>query len=178
MSAHSLESFVNSLGLTYEAKFIPQSQSRNAGENPCLNWKITFKKGRQEYITDYMQGIGHLPNYSHYRSNEIFYDKYVREACESGKWDKLCHKPEHRAYFAKLKPLEPPKMLDVLYCIITDCDVINYRGFEDWASCFGYDTDSRKAKKIYNECLKQFLELKNLISLADIEKLQQLFQDY
>lgn len=46
-----------------------------------------------------------------------------------------------------------PELAEVLYCLRSDCDVVNYGDFEDWADCMGYDTDSRRAERIYNACV-------------------------
>ncbi len=60
---------------------------------------------------------------------------------------------------------EKPKLVDVLDCIAQDCaGYENARSFEDWAENYGYDTDSRKAERIYftvgeqNKDLERFLE--------------------
>ena len=46
-----------------------------------------------------------------------------------------------------------PVAVDVLDCLISDASSIDYAmGFEDWAADFGYDTDSRKAERIYKAC--------------------------
>ena len=44
---------------------------------------------------------------------------------------------------------------DMLYCIVSDMQCVQYNDtFEDFASEFGYDEDSRSAEKIYKACLK------------------------
>lgn len=57
-----------------------------------------------------------------------------------------------------------PAPADVLDCLASDAaGYENARSFEEWASEYGYDTDSRKAEKTYKligrqvEQLKQFL---------------------
>lgn len=51
---------------------------------------------------------------------------------------------------------KPPDAAGVLECIQSDCSSIeNARDFDDWASDFGYDTDSRKAERIYRACQDQ-----------------------
>ena len=53
-----------------------------------------------------------------------------------------------------------PTAADVLDCLASDAASIeNAKGFEDWASDFGYDTDSRKAEKTYNACKSQAEDL-------------------
>ena len=57
-----------------------------------------------------------------------------------------------------------PTLADVLACLASDASgVDNARSFEDWASEYGYDTDSRKAEKTYNICVQQAQELKALL---------------
>mgnify|MGYP001769558210 CR=1 FL=1 len=57
-----------------------------------------------------------------------------------------------------------PKPEDVLNALASDSSgVENARSFEDWASEYGYDTDSRKAEKIYNVCVKQSEKLKSFL---------------
>lgn len=57
-----------------------------------------------------------------------------------------------------------PKPEDVLNALAFDSSgVENARSFEYWASEYGYDTDSRKAEKIYNVCVKQSEKLKSFL---------------
>ena len=59
---------------------------------------------------------------------------------------------------------KPPTLAGVLDCLASDASgVDNAQSFEDWASEYGYDTDSRKAEKIYNICVQQAQELKALL---------------
>lgn len=53
-----------------------------------------------------------------------------------------------------------PTAADVLDCLASDAASIeNAKGFEDWASDFGYDIDSRKAEKIYAACKRNAEDL-------------------
>lgn len=46
-----------------------------------------------------------------------------------------------------------PTAYDVLYCLLSDASgVENSNGFEEWASEYGYDTDSIKAQRTYKAC--------------------------
>lgn len=59
-------------------------------------------------------------------------------------------------YYEK-HPIEP-KTDDIMYCLYSD--ITGYeecRDFEDFAKCFGYDPDSRKAEAIYKEIEKEIL---------------------
>lgn len=59
---------------------------------------------------------------------------------------------------------KPPTLADVLDCLASDASgVDNAQSFEEWASEYGYDTDSRKAECTYRICEKQAQELKALL---------------
>jgi len=59
---------------------------------------------------------------------------------------------------------KPPTLAEVLDCLASDAaGVDNAKDFEDWASEYGYDTDSRKAERIYDVCKAQAQELKDLL---------------
>ena len=48
-----------------------------------------------------------------------------------------------------------PKVEDVLDCLASDAaGIANAQGFCDWCSEYGYDADSRKAKKTYDACCR------------------------
>lgn len=49
--------------------------------------------------------------------------------------------------------LGEPTAADVLSCLLSDMSSFdNARSFEEWASEFGYDPDSRAAEKVYKAC--------------------------
>lgn len=57
-----------------------------------------------------------------------------------------------------------PDADDVLNCIISDAAGIeNAQGFEDWASEYGYDEDSRKAERIYKACQREARKLSQFL---------------
>ena len=59
---------------------------------------------------------------------------------------------------------KPPTLADVLDCLASDASgVDNAQSFEDWASEYGYDTDSRKAERTYRICEEQAQKLKALL---------------
>lgn len=175
---------VTELGIEYSASFVPFSQSRNAKEKkPSINWKVTVKKGNQSLTTDYMQGIGHLPNYSHNFSSIVVYDDAVRKACETGKSVIIKHKNAYDAAQAgRIAPpamiIQKPNLIDVLYSLVMDSYVLECGTFEEWASEHGYETDSRKAEKIYHDCLQIALKMRAMLGDAAMANLRVLFQDY
>ena len=60
-----------------------------------------------------------------------------------------------------------PKADSVLDCLASDAaSVENARSFEDWCGDLGYDSDSRKAEKIFKTVTHQAKRLKNLLGDA------------
>lgn len=58
----------------------------------------------------------------------------------------------------------PPTLAEVLDCLASDASGIeNARSFEEWASEYGYDTDSRKAERTYKICEKQARDLERFL---------------
>lgn len=60
--------------------------------------------------------------------------------------------------------IKEPTAANVLYCLISDTQSVeNSNGFEDWAVYSCYDPDSRKAEKIYNDCVAYASQVRKLL---------------
>jgi hypothetical protein len=165
----------NNIKLVY--KFVPFSKSRNkAAKSPSLNYKVKVLKGEREVLkTDYMMGCAYCPAYKiKLNKNCILMDKLLRAECETG----LAHKLGYGDSVLKTDEQIIPDAADVFYSLVLDSDAIDYSSFEDWAENFGYEVDSRKAEKIYKQCLDTALKLKNGIGDAVLNELREALQDY
>lgn len=160
--------------LHYTATFIPQSQSRNAEQKEkTINWLITLGQPHRAGFMrfDYQQGICHAPGVKFKFGQKLLADAYRENAAaEFGK----CY-AERDTRLIVARPLPKPELVDVLSCLVVDSHALEADGFEDWAADYGYDTDSRAAKKIYSTCKKQARKLAKLINLAEA---REAFQDY
>ena len=164
------QTYVDSLNVPYNAIFIPQSQSRNANErHRSLNWRIMFG----DIHTDYMQGIGHVPNYSEWGRGRRTLHVAEREgqAAEKGRY----WPSKNSNLFGTGKKIPAPKLIDVLHSLVIDADAIEHGCFEDWADTFGYDPDSRKAYETYQACIGIALKLRQHINLNEA---REAFEDY
>jgi hypothetical protein len=177
-------------GITYTAQFVPLSQSRNAGRWESINWHITLKKGSLSLETDYAEGIAHIPQHMQKRIGRL--DKrnpIVAYLLETGQlkqgdcpaiksyppnWDIHQHTSEENSA-ARLRKLQPPKLVDVIHCLVCDSDVLDYSSFEDWVMDYGFDTDSRKAEQTYRQCLDIALKLRCMVGETSLQELQELF---
>lgn len=65
-----------------------------------------------------------------------------------------------------------PSAADVLDCLAMDaCGFENARSFDDWCAEYGYDTDSRKAERIYNIIARQAAKLRAMLGQDNYETL-------
>lgn len=180
MAKQELEQEISDMGLTVKSVFVPWSKSRNAKANPkisdySLNWRITLMRGEREIVTtDYGAGIAHCEGYKP-NDRSVLHAESIIQQCETGK------KHWRGSNSDRLFPtglIVEPNAIDVIYSLVTDSDVLNYSTFEDWASEFGYDPDSRKGEAMYRVCLEIALKLQNGIGAANLEKLREASQDY
>ena len=74
------------------------------------------------------------------------------------------------------KPQIPP-IAGVLYSLILDGSACT-ESFASWCDNFGYATDSRKALKIYEQCLEGFDKLCKVFTTAQIEHITGLLENY
>jgi len=169
-----LQTFIDSLDLEYKTEFVPASQANR--EQIGLNWRITLSKGRVKLETPYFQGIAHVKGYKQPPFGRMtLHDKEIQDSfkhtCENGflyaytKW----------RISGKKQPA--PELKEILYCIVSDADSIDY-DFEEWAGNYGYDTDSRKAEKMYHDCIQIGLKLRQLVGNDNLQTLRELYQDY
>ena len=180
MQPNTLQNAVDALGLNYSAEFVPFSKSRNAKKatkpsDYSLNWRVTLSKNGRSLTTDYMQGIGHIPGHkqnTRYTTNAW---GALKHTCETGKYG---GRESSIAQYLGEKPIPAPLPRDVLYSLGMDASVIDYPSFEEWASDFGYEPDSRKAEKTYQECLRIALELRAMLGDAGMQSLRDASQDY
>lgn len=70
----------------------------------------------------------------------------------------------------------PPATADVIYSLLGDYD--GESTFEEWCSNFGYDTDSRKAFRIYEDCVENYRKLCELFHPEDVAKLRVVLANY
>lgn len=88
-----------------------------------------------------------------YQSASNFYGKmpYMNSAIDVRNWERKHARPM-------------PTLEDVLSCLLMDASSYDdSRNFEDWASDYGYDTDSRTAERAYQTIAEQSKQLRHLL---------------
>lgn len=174
----TIQRFMNDHSIELTSSFVPWSQSRHAkdkahAKDKTLNWKVTVSKGNRVILTtDFSAGIAHCPSYKQGERWTIAYTDTIDYECEQGHTCKSA--PWGKA---KGNPIKPD-YIDVLHCLVSDSNVLDYGKFEDWANEYGYDADSRSAESIYRSCLEIALSLRAGLGDSTLAKLNDLFQDY
>ena len=191
--------------ITVSAVFIPYSKSRNAEQkdergNPrySLNWKVTLlRDGKPVIETDYSAGEGHCPSYNKKapaawkRPARFWRDAVCEWECENGFEAVL--KPFFSDFTRKQKPRSDadidagrprvffpiePKPQDVVFALILDSSVLNYRNYAEWAADFGYNPDSISGEKLYRDCLEIALSIRSGLGETIMAELSEAAQDY
>lgn len=131
------------------------------------HFKITLEyQGRKMENIDYWMGIGNriIPKDLPFLGNDLIQSEKNIIYSHRGK-----QVPQlfNSTNFLKRKIQEiakprSPKVEEVLYSLLMDSTALDLT-FEEFCAEFGYDTDSRKAEKIYNECNEQGKKLKRLL---------------
>lgn len=174
-------------GVELRSEFVPWSKSRNFKDNArlderSLNYKITvYVDGREILRSDYMCGLAHAPSWGqwdpakHGCKYSLCHAAYVEYETEHGKTTNI--DPISLLSRKPYKPI-PVNLVSAFWCILMDAQAVNYSSFEDWADEYGYDTDSRKAEKMYRDCLETGLKLRNALRETRWNDLLTLFEDY
>ena len=68
----------------------------------------------------------------------------------------------------------PPQLTDVVSCILSDITA-DLDVFENWAADYGYDTDSRKAYKVWEQVRAVARGMRPLIGSDDVYELLEAF---
>jgi len=179
--------------ITVEAVFVPFSQSRNAKPEPklkdlSLNWRVTLKyRGLEVMATDYSAGTGHCesigmegqPLGSMMNVRFAADEEAIRAECETGKarikGRVRTRRGEHDASRETWNTMPEPE--DVLHSLLMDGEAINAGGFESWTEDFGMDTDSIKAKAMYDACVETGIRLRSAFGETLLGELNDAAQD-
>lgn len=141
-------------------------------------YEITLKRKSRSYTFQFGQSLNNSGFYYQYRTGrtKIPLDrKYLAKDYFKGKALGLIGtiKMKDSSFVPNLDILHYPKeptAYDVLACL-QKCDPGT---FEDFCSEFGYDTDSRKAEKIYKAVVNEWQNVAMLFTDKEIEQLQEI----
>lgn len=154
------EAFAKKWGYTTSAVPIPH---RDEWDSPAIHWVVTLTcdAGETVWVGKYSKGIGHAESWVRDPKNKRA-AKLSAIVGRGSLWE--CYNPplpygkRYRDDSAPVKALiklygkkhtpSPAEILLSLQLDARDCDV----PFEHWANWLGYDSDSIKTKKVWEEC--------------------------
>lgn len=171
----NLQRLVDGLGITAKFSFVPFSRSRSkAGKTPSLNYEVTLSRNGRDFLNfDYTKGCGHCPSAKLTKLTSNMKRQAAELECETGL--------EAQLRFSRFESIRgkkiEPSLVDVVGAVLCDAEALNHSSFEDWASDFGYDTDSRKAEEAYNQCVKTGLALLACVGHVNLTKMQELARE-
>lgn len=138
---NTISEFIASHGITMTATLVSKAEATKGLDSDHANqdhWNVLLSCGKQRYQTSFYMGVG------------------LRGERRGHTW---------AGEYGKVRDVMiPPKAEHVLDCIAADAaGFINARGFEDWASEYGYDPDSRKAEATYRAVEAEANALRKLL---------------
>jgi hypothetical protein len=193
MAEQEIRAVMKALNLSVFATFVPYSISRNAPKPHSkdaderkgwlsLNWQIELRRDARCIVAGpFSTGSGNTPaaKSTKFRDKNMT-PRAIAWECEHGKTAKgewMHHGANSfRPMFAG-PPIEP-NPVDVVASLVLDSDVLDYPTFEDWATCMGYDADSRRAEATYRACLETALAIRAAVGDEGLRLLRDACQDY
>ena len=129
-------------------------------------WVCTLKMGEATYQTPFYTGKGHRKldrKFTEHETHQIMAGITV--------WAREMQRMHLKVV--------APTLETVLDCLASDADGYdNSHDFEDWATNYGYDPDSRRGEKLYHVVAEQAKKLRNLLGselytklLCEVERL-------
>lgn len=163
---NAVDTFLSANQITYSVAYVGEMQKAwNDGDKatPMDQWIIAFKRGKESMQEMYFTGIG-LRTKAKPKSFDGLHglkatDKRVID------WHKKNDKPCK------------PSATSVLYSLTMDMQAM-HESFNDWCDNYGYDSDSMKAFKTYQDCCEIGKKMVKIFTKADIDTLRDMLQDY
>lgn len=129
-------------------------------------YKVTIKRGGRRFSFEFGNSTS---NSQYYQDNNIKERTYNTCGAPRSGGYRILDISKYMPYIS-LKSGTPPSEYDILTCL-TKYDV---GSFEDFCDEYGYDTDSRKAKKTYKAVEKEYTNVCKIWSDVEIEQLQEI----
>lgn len=163
----------DSLGVTMTVEFL--RNGKHFGDDDLYRdiYKITLKRGNREYSFEFGQSINDSGFYGLYGKNKIAIprEKLSLPDTDIRKWVMWNHYSDFGS--VKLDKIVRPKE-PTLYSVLACLQKYDVGSFEDFCGEFGYDTDSRRAKKTYKAVVKEYDKMCSLFNNDELELLAEI----
>lgn len=168
----SVAQFIEQHGITMTCARIPARLDGVEWDKGAFHYLVTLQCGGRAMSFNYSMGAAHV--------EKIPYEKlgFMGHGFTRNDYNRLPTPGSRHASIAQaewMKAVYRPKAPDiasVLDCVASDCaGYANSRCFEDWASEYGYDVDSRKAERTYEAVREQYRQAESLLGRAALNEL-------
>lgn len=153
-----LETIAEELGLSCAFQFKPGKFSNDTPVHKLTrNWVVSVQRNGKEILScPYFEGIAFCDAHPKGFGNlTVAEADAIRHECEAGP-----------------KSKSPKQPLNALYNLAQDCTgVDNASGFDDWATGYGYDPDSRKAYAIWEESNRIYHAFRSAIGIDNVRRI-------
>ena len=164
----SANDFLNKTGATIEISFLRNGKHFDDDKDSRDIYKITVKRGSRSMVFNFGQSTMN----SQYYQDSIKGRTYtLNGSCRTGNYS-INDIAKYQTGGQKLILVKgkKPTNYDILACL----QKYEVGTFDDFCGDFGYDTDSRKAEKIYDAVVKEYTDLCTLFSDAEIEEMKEI----
>lgn len=174
----AVEAALSALGLSVSVKDGPNPHNKDDWQGVQFTLDV-LKGGKPVFETTYTLGLGYVKLNRGALALTMDERRFLEawQAKPHAKFRDTDLQTRIACKLAKAQKLTP-NAADVFYSLTMDADVLDYATFEEWAACFGYDPDSRKAESVYRACLSIALQLRNTVGEAGMSALRDAYQDY
>lgn len=159
------QDFLTKTNTTFKAEFVKFDKHFDDDEYGRDIYTITLKRGDRVYAFSFGQSL---------KDSSRYYDTVTKRIFSPSGQGLNCNvKVTSDTFFknhCQLIKGEEPTAYDVLACL-TKYEVGT---FEDFCSDFGYDTDSRRAEKIYKAVCDEWMNVQRLFTDEEIEQLREI----
>lgn len=171
----SLSDFLAKYPVEIELQEVPENPSMDDSREKMINYYVILKREGRSMTLYFSTGLGWVEKRSALKPGTglsapmVSYDKKNKRFIQSDFSGKKREADEFGWGGSKYR-IKKPTVADVLDCLASDASGAD-ESFEDWASNYGYDTDSRSAERTYQTIQKQVKELRQLLGRDALNEL-------
>lgn len=156
----TITDFLTQYPITVELQEVPENPTMEDSREKMINYFVMLKFEGRLMSLYFSTSLGWVETRKGEPTSMITYHKPSGDFIKT-EWGGKRYNANDGSMFPRYR-VKKPTVADILDCLASDASG-DGQSFDDWASDFGYDTDSRKAEETYRTIQKQTKELRQLI---------------
>ena len=188
-TVEAVQRYINERGILYLVDYRGIQKDAEGWDHFDYTVRIKNLNNNKTLELPYKCGLGHAHlNCDTGRSREFLparnarqrgidcsYRDIIIDKTNGGEWCRLMRRQQPNRTMWHLC-IETPSAASVIYSVLMERT--HGELFPDWCDNFGYDSDSIKAREIYDFCQKQEIKLRGVLNNEQTEALEKLLEDY